>query len=842
MQPFGFHLSLVSIRPYDTMKKLLLLSFLFTLGFQSISCENVALTFLFNPSIAPGVITYTLENSNGGIETYNVEINPNGYGTASVCLPNSCFELGFVYNIIQPGDVYSVTYSSNSVTSVWTPNFSDNGAIENPLTFCVESQACSLGADAITELCGQATIVATSSAPNALYNYYIDGQFYTSGESVLTLDNLAIGEHTYCVTSTADICNDQEACGSFVVQSCDCPSELVVNMLNDCLAIFHPELFEPEAFVLYYVNGEQVSNGEPIFTYQFSGSGEFEVCMESCEEMYCQTFMIDGCLDDCPTETFAQGDGCSWQFEIGSFSPGESVIWNFGDGTEVVGGHYIQHEYEASGEYVVTANYTSNACPNGTSFTFIATADGCPNECNPTLGYSNDDCSYTFSLTPEAGWVDQIYWTVNNDFFVGSSTMTFEFLDAGVYVVCAESFNSICEQGFSICATVESSGCAPDCTPYLFHLDAPVEPGAIQVIYWQVSDANGMVAAGTQTFLNDTPAFVEDFCLPDGCYSIILQSSQPIANTQAWMSNANGEVPWSSDPMWDSMSALLEFGVNTDCNETVGCSLELEYYQTENGNNFFTAYPSVDGTEVDWFLDGVFYETGNVVDGSFEAGIHEMCAVFETPDCPEGVTQCLTFVILGLPECSEVLINIDPQGIPGLDLDFEFQLESMFDQIPWEFDGALTIYEETDGTFIGICLPDGCYTLSMTMDEFLQFGILINILVEGGLDVNYVIDPLTQTVGLEFGVNNNCENDITEVENENISVYPSPSSGILNLSQTSNSPLSWQVYDLSGRMVLLGSNLSGASTINASELSNGHYLLKLQMNETLSIHPFQIFK
>jgi hypothetical protein len=826
------------------MKNLLLLSILSLAGFFVGACENVQLSFLFNPSIAPTVVNYTLENANGGVETFSVEINPNGYGTTTHCLPLSCFELNFIFSNIQPADVYSIAYTAGNVTENWIPNFSNNGAIENPFTFCVDTSNCFLAADIITAVCGQVTLIATSNAANALYSFYVDNEIYTSQESVLVLDNLSIGEHTYCVTSTADICDNEEVCGSFIVDACDCPNELVVDMVSDCLAIFHPEMFTPDAFVLYYVDGVQVSLGEPVFTYLFSSSGEFEVCMESCGEFYCQTFIVEGCGNsgDCPTTTFYQGDGCSWQFEIGSFSPGENVTWNFGDGTEIDGGHFIEYVYDAPGEYQVTAFYTSNGCPNGTAFSFDINVEGCGNECDPYLEVTNDGCNYTVTLFPELGWIDQVYWTVNNLTMVGSTTMTFELPEQGLNVICAESVNTICNQGYSICTTVESIGCAADCTPYLFHLIAPVEPGAVQIINWQIAGENGIVESGVQTFVNDNPTFVQDFCLPDGCYSILIQSTTPVQNTQVWMSNANGETPWSADPIWDSLSAYFQFGVNADCNDTEDCTLEVAYSQTENGNNLFTAFPSFDGAVVDWFLDGEFYETGNIVDGVFDAGVHEMCASYETPNCPEGATQCITFVILAdIPACTEVLISIDPQGLPTNDLNFDFQLETVFENLPLEISGAFTIYEECNGTFIGVCLPNGCYTLSMSMEEFLQFGILINVLVEGGLDVNYIIDPLTQTVGLEFGINNNCDNSVNEFSFEKVSVYPIPSQGVLVLSQ-SQSATSWQIFDLSGRMVLSGANLQGIATIDASVLSNGNYLLQLHQQDAVTFQKIQILK
>jgi hypothetical protein len=41
---------------------------------------------------------------------------------------------------------------------------------------------------------------------------------------------------------------------------------------------------------------------------------------------------------NCPEAIgYAEGEGCTWAFEIGSFQEGEEVMWDFGDGSEPFG-------------------------------------------------------------------------------------------------------------------------------------------------------------------------------------------------------------------------------------------------------------------------------------------------------------------------------------------------------------------------------------------------------------------------------------------------------------------------------------------------------------------------
>ena len=69
--------------------------------------------------------------------------------------------------------------------------------------------------------------------------------------------------------------------------------------------------------------------------------------------------------------------------------------------------------------------------------------------------------------------------------------------------------------------------------------------------------------------------------------------------------------------------------------------------------------------------------------------------------------------------------------------------------------------------------------------------------------------------------------DVTEVYDNNVAIYPNPSNGIVNIS-SENEIINCQIYDLQGNL-LINNNLSDKyTTINIQNLNFGVYILKLQ--------------
>ena len=80
-------------------------------------------------------------------------------------------------------------------------------------------------------------------------------------------------------------------------------------------------------------------------------------------------------------------------------------------------------------------------------------------------------------------------------------------------------------------------------------------------------------------------------------------------------------------------------------------------------------------------------------------------------------------------------------------------------------------------------------------------------------------------------------NNIDEVSDNNATIYPNPSNGILNIS--SNKEISYfQIYDLQGNLLVSNILSERTSTIDIHDLVSGIYILKIQYSDNL----FQYYK
>ncbi|MFM1931214.1 MAG: hypothetical protein RL226_517, partial [Bacteroidota bacterium] len=614
------------------MKHLFLITALFIGSFSFAQCEAVMFSVLLNAETAPeGIEVVFTPGFNGSDQSVvPVSLTPNGYGVFTVCLPVECYNVGFSFGNFSAEDIIYVTYILDGVTTEWTPNLSMGGDIENPLEFCV-APPCATEFNIDLSGC-YGVFVPTPPVTEGDILYSVNGSVVSNGENIFTyqfpengsyevcmltcgaltcqeivvegcnqesdcpnqedfwvggtgcsmqfeIGSFSPGEsvtwnfgdgtivegghyttHTYadggvytvCATYTSNACPEGvELCEVVEVAGCSCATDILVTT-DGCIGIFTALPINSSNVAGYFtVNGQQVSNGESVFTYIFPENGVYEVCVQSCGGTACQVVEVSGCSteNDCPTpnDFYANGEGCNWVFEIGSFVEGENVVWHYGDGVTEEGGHFTDHTYTQPGTYIVCAYYTS----------------------------------------------------------------------------------SLCLEGVELCHTIVVSGCGEvECTDITLNISASPEPGVIQNISWVITGNDGVSFGGTYEFLQNTPGQSDTFCLPAGCYSLVLTSNLPLQNVQTWMSSGNDFIEWNEPPMIDSFSAFYSFGVNTDdCGPASDCSLEIDYEVSETGNYIFHAYPSVDAT-VSWFLDGEYYETGMNVDGSdFEPGLHEMCAM-----------------------------------------------------------------------------------------------------------------------------------------------------------------------------------------------------------------------
>tara|TARA_B110000459_G_scaffold180948_1_gene207983 strand:+ start:123 stop:2156 length:2034 start_codon:yes stop_codon:yes gene_type:complete len=151
----------------------------------------------------------------------------------------------------------------------------------------------------------------------------------------------------------------------------------------------------PEGAALaWYIDGVQVAEGTDVL--DLSGldlPDVFEICCkyvtEDCGSVEECIMLGDGVTGDCPEEIYAimpKWDMCSWAFEIESNNDFADVSWNFGDGSDaLLGSNWMSHTYSNDGIYIVTAEYYSQSCPNGTFINLTIQVEGCGESGDCTL-------------------------------------------------------------------------------------------------------------------------------------------------------------------------------------------------------------------------------------------------------------------------------------------------------------------------------------------------------------------------------------------------------------------------------------------------------------------------
>ena len=99
----------------------------------------------------------------------------------------------------------------------------------------------------------------------------------------------------------------------------------------------------------------------------------------------------------------------------------------------------------------------------------------------------------------------------------------------------------------------------------------------------------------------------------------------------------------------DNLTAAFNITVtNGTQDKSTNACVNLTYSYTQKDNNIFTL--QVDNVEeigtVSWFIDEEFISSGTTIDYEFvDNSTYTICAIQETPDCPNSVTFCRDFIV-----------------------------------------------------------------------------------------------------------------------------------------------------------------------------------------------------
>ena len=759
---------------------------------------------------------------------------------ASACLPAGCYTLTAVaMTVIEPGSTFASFDPSGGYWSDYDVVYND---MSMTMVFCiVENQPCEIAVAELEEqTCSTFNLVATTPNTGAQIFWSINGEPYTSG-SFFSWEANEAGAYQICASfETPDCPEGVFWCETFVVSpECfenDCPYDFVITQ-QECWAIFYLSGAN-DGDVMYYVDGEPVSNGELAYTHWFGMNGSFEVCAVYegiCDQTeFCQTVVVTDCDDVNP---------CTIDFEVLPLvNCGGYIIFpvNYPVGAQVFievngdviasGANDVVFVPETTGNYEVCVYFESGACNELIQECETVEMTACDDNCGMTLTYDQVNCGeFSFEVDVPSGWQD-IFWTINGEpYGFLAFTQNIQFTEEGVYEICATYENAQC--GFNQeCVTIEVENCIEGCTEFTLSLFSSVNQNGPENVFYDVSNADeNVVASGEVVFVEGTFMEVIDFCLPAGCYTIELTTPNGgFNNSFDWLiQGAPNQLSYDLTAFTDTtmtFEVCLEPTLVWD--EEVNCSIDVDF-GVNNGMYVFEA-EAPEGVDVFWLVNGEEADAGNSFGLNMEVpGVYEVCAYYFASFCPDGAVYCTTIVVPDneVDACTEVTIEIaNTSGFPD-----EILVNALLESLELELGFDVTLYELSFAAGIGLCLPDGCYDFTLGWEEFALINLLLTVNIDGDVALEESIDVMNQTVTIQLSINTDCTIGVSESEESvELNLYPHPADQAVNLSHTFNGPVQVMVFDLNGRMVASFDQLQGKIVqLPTAHLSSGLYVVQV---------------
>ena len=561
------------------------------------------------------------------------------------------------------------------------------------------------------------------------------------------------------------------------------------------------------------LSGDEVSSetvGLELFQSDFVQILELTPAAE--EGYWDAAFCIEqGWQYNCPDAIgYAEGEGCTWAFEIGSFQEGEEVMWNFGDGSEPIwGGHFIEYEFETAGTYEVNAFFTSYDCPMGVELQTVIEVSGCGEaECVLEMEVSTEDgMFYTFSIPDELANND-IQWYIDGQPIEGANSTSFE---AGFdfnpnWSVCVDVYTEACPDGMEACySNLEGS-----CTLELVWNEVECNQFALE--------ASGQPEGATLVWTLDGEFY--DYLTPEIVFTFEEEGCHVFG------------VGYETPDCPEGVFAEVE--ICSDCPPMEECELNVDYVELSEGIYLFSVYTPngelFDG-ELNWWTNGGYVGSENPFAWTWdleEPMTMDMCFDYSSwQDCPSG-EMCIQVESQGMA-CEEVQLVLDGSWTGEVDWAFELGLEAFIDG--WEIAGWS--FEETwsaDGELsdtLTICVPPACF------DAFWGWeaanvdveSLLISVLI-AGMDPVALFDWFDPFNDAGFGLLPDCMETVEtdEIARELLNVWPNPASHSFQWKVPSDATGGeWTVYAADGRLVHSERTTAQAGTWNVATWPCGLY-------------------
>ncbi len=430
----------------------------------------------------------------------------------------------------------------------------------------------------------------------------------------------------------------------------------------------------------------------------------------------CMGLFISFVSNACPTALNIVQQSCSNYGFYLSDTPVGNVIWNFGDGTNTTGGIEIVHNYTENGVYEVTATYSGPECPETLTLTTTVEVNcGVVNEC-PTEIWSGAGAECGMMNFEIGSFVEgeNVTWFPGDGSGPqqGGHFFSHTYTAPGNYGVCAFYTTPLCPNGVELCTSITVESCNEnlcptgitadtiDCDTYVLHIEG-VDNAEVS---WDYGDGN--VSSGG---INADHNWAQN-----GLYIVTAVVNAPQC------------------PIMPPISTFtFEFAIQVDCAVATECPTEIwSGSGAECGVMNFEIGSFLEGENVTWFPgDGSGPQQGGHFFSHAYAnpGTYDVCAFYTTPLCPNGVELCTTIEVEPCEQpCNQIGFGIDSYVLEGGTPWLTYMISNV--ESGMLVTSGAAEYTENDPYFdTPLCLPDGCYYLSIDNNNPLLIGQGVNI-------------------------------------------------------------------------------------------------------------------
>lgn len=749
------------------------------------------------------------------------------------------------------------------------------GTADAPWQVCVQyiSEDCPEGVVACTESEGY-----ESGCPSEIWVGGADCEYifsicdYTEGESVawsFSDSTEATGHFTWHTFPEDGV---YEACATYVSPSCPDSTVLCTTVevegcgpcvLDVFIAEEDPENGTwtlategaPEGAVVEWFDGEGnfIAQGEGL---DVTGGGVFCAMYETpeCPNGVQACIILEEAVSDCNVglaltaleicgEYLAQYEG----------EPGAGdVLWYLDEVLMQTGGSAFDFSVDSAQMVALCVVATGADCPEGEEVCIEVENEGCEpclseDDAEMMVQVVDDGSPCQVFLMLEMMQPDDAY--IEWEFGDGMSTTSVllwtehQYAESGVYEACATVYSPGCPEGSTWCIEVVVEGCDSACEPVVI----AVEPNGVSGYYsWS---GYGDYWSGENVFFipSGSAEPVElGLCLSEDCYVFdfsAFNTNDPAADLTISVSDAEGPLEWEEEPYTDEAGwQVITFGIGgVGCGpDPALCTLEIEALQEADGSWTLTAVTeSVEDVDFLWTLSDGSVLNGVTVNHAFVEGVEVVtaCVAAAFPECEEVLSACIDLENGANEGCEAVEVVIEGETFDELLEDLVWAWTLLGEGFDWS--GTTSLDPEDLGVDgLVLCLPPGCYAMSMEMSGLPGFqglpGMTMSLTVGGEDELEVDLMLLDGVFDLEFGVLTDCSNAVNPLGSSRLSglsIFPNPAQERVTVSMDEGAfsgDAHWILVDGLGRVVLEGTSHVRLWNVPLKGLSPGGYVLHVE--------------